>query len=71
MSEQQPKRYLVQVNYKSGKTVEMWCEQFDIKHNSGILTSLSYTVGGGEHTKPLFFGALESVESVYQLKSEL
>jgi hypothetical protein len=63
-------KFLVRVNYKSGTSMEMWCEEFNAKHNSGVLTSLSYTTIAGDTAKPLFFGNLESVESVYQLRSE-
>lgn len=60
----------VRVIYKSGAVVEFWTQKFDVKYNGGALTSVSYEVPGDEPVKPMYFGSLERIESVYQIESK-
>lgn len=60
----------VQVTYKSGAVVTFWAQKFEVKHNNGVLTSLEYEVPSSESVKPLYFGELDRIESVYQLGSK-
>lgn len=60
----------VQVTYKSGAVITMWVQKFEVKHQNGVLTSIEYEVPSTESVKPLYFGQLDRVESVYQIGSK-
>lgn len=62
--------YNVQVTYKSGAVVTLWAKRFEVKHQNGELTSLEYEIPSTESVKPLYFGQLDRIESVYQLESK-
>lgn len=74
MSENQAQKvkmlHKVQVTYKSGAIVTFWAQKFEVKHSNGVLTSLEYEIPSSEATKPLYFGELARIESVYQLESK-
>lgn len=59
--------FLVQINYKSGQSIKAWFDKFDVKHQGGDLTSLSWTVSGGNNERILFIG-MDNIESIVQLK---
>lgn len=60
----------VQVTYKSGAVVTFWAQRFEVKHQNGVLTSLEYGIPSTESVKPLYFGQLDRIESVYQIDSK-
>lgn len=60
----------VQVTYKSGAVVTFWAQRLEVKHNNGVLVSLEYEIPSTEPVKPLYFGDLSRIESVYQIESK-
>lgn len=63
------KRSLVQINYKSGTSVEQWFDKFKINYRyQGEIESIKW-VGSDEAVYPLYLG-VDQVESVWVLKTE-
>jgi hypothetical protein len=59
--------YLVQINYKSGTSMQLWCTEFKVKHTNGVLSSVEYTTVG-KGVRPIYLGNIESIESVFQIE---
>lgn len=57
------KQYLVQLNYKSGKTVEFWCKEFEIKQDGG----LSWTVVDPKFRPLSIADKISDIESIWQI----
>lgn len=69
MSDQKLKG-LVQINYKSGRSVTMWFKTFNVKRDSrGVLTSVNYEKWNP--TEDVFYLGIDNIESIFQLNAEL
>lgn len=60
--------HLIRLNYRSGNSFEVWCEDFSIKHNNGKLTSVTYT-SSSEGPRALLLG-IQDIESILQIDSK-
>lgn len=59
------KEYLIQINYKSGKTVEFWCKEFKI-NGSGAMQWVAADV----NFRPISIADnVSDIESVWQIDS--
>lgn len=60
------KVYKVQVNYKSGKSMEAWFEKFKVSTTGGEISIIESTVCADG---PLFFGIC-NIESIWLLEEK-
>lgn len=60
---------LVQINYKSGRSVTMWFKTFETKRDQrGVLTSISYdTLNPHED---VYYLGIDNIESIFQINAE-
>lgn len=59
------KEYLIQINYKSGKTVEFWCKEFEIKHDGALL----WTAADAKFRPLSIADKISDIESIWQIGS--
>ena len=62
------KVFLVQINYKSGVSVQAWFEKFDMKHNLGKIVEIDYLTAYEHFPRPIVLGELQSIDSVWILE---
>lgn len=63
------KKYLVQINYKSGISIERWFTKFDVKLIDCEIISVAWDEIELSDQWPVFLG-IKDIESVWVLKSE-
>lgn len=58
-------QYLVQINYKSGQSMNFWCKEFEIKYDGSLRWVAANTAN-----HPLSIASeLSDVESIWQIDS--
>lgn len=57
------KQYLIQINYKSGKTINFWCKEFEIKQDGAI----SWVVADVSFRPLSIADKISDIESIWQI----
>lgn len=61
------KRYLIQINYKSGNSIKLWFKNFTVNSNNRGITSVSWDLYS-KNKKILHMG-VDEIESVFIIKT--
>lgn len=62
-------KYLLQINYKSGISMQAWFTKFEPRTNAGSISYLEYEVHPDSENKVVIIG-INEIESVYRLEAQ-
>lgn len=58
-------KYLVQINYKSGNSMQLWCKEFIVHRGQSGIDELKLVVS--EEKKRILYLGINDIESIFQV----